>query len=137
MDPNKEVLRQIKESKAVGSYLLSNFTPSDHGVFNSTLGYGNPTGNTSRMNIDADSFLKNIHQKNTTKVIENPLLARVDFKPNVFKSSPINVPTKLKRSNNIVISSQDISNRYYDMNVMNLQNHIQYSRGIDSRHQKR
>jgi len=137
MDVNEEVLKQIKESKGVGEYLLTNYTPYDNGVFNTTLGYRNSAGHTSRANIDADSFLKNIHQKKTKIAKQNPMIEKLNYDSHFFKSKPINIPTKLKRSDNIVVSSQDITGRYYDLNVMNLQNHIQYSRGIDSRHQKR
>lgn len=137
-DINEEVVKQINESKKVGQYLLSGFTPSDHGVFNSTLGYnGRGGGKISSNNIDTDSFLKNIHVKNSTRIVSNPIIESLNFKPSVFRSEPVNIPSKFKRSDNNAISSEDISERYNNPNVMNLQNHINYNFGFDSRHQKR
>jgi hypothetical protein len=137
-DTNEEVVKQINESKRVGQYQLQGFTPSDHGVFNSTLGYGNRGGGRiSSRNIDSDSFLKNIHVKNSTKIQSNPIIDSLVFHPTFIRSAPINIPIKVKRRYNNAISGDDISSRFYNPNVMNLQNHINYNFGIDSRHEKR
>lgn len=137
MDPNAEVLKQIEESKKVGKYLLENYIPKDHGVFHQTIGYGNNAGAySSSSNIDSDSFLKNLHFKNSKKILYNPIKKDLKFKPNVIKSPAAFVSTKEKKSCNDVISSKDISSRYYSF-IENPQSHIDYSKGIDSRHEKR
>lgn len=138
MDPNEEVLRQIRESKRVGEYMLQGYTPVDHGVFNQSIGYGNNSGgHISSSNIDADSFLKNLQMKNTKKIVYNPINQAINFKPNVFRSAPVNIPTKEKRACNDVVSGQDISKRFYSVGLKNPQSHINYDMGIDSRHEKR
>jgi hypothetical protein len=137
MDPNVEVLKQINESKNVGKYLLQNYTPKDHGVFHQTIGYGsNSGGYTSSSNIDSDSFLKNLHFKNSKKIQYNPIRQDINFKPNFIKSPLANVSSKERKSCNNVVSSQNISSRYFSF-IENPQSHINYDKGIDSRHQNR
>lgn len=137
MDPNKEVLRQVNESKRVGQYLVQNFTPKNHGIFQQTIGYGsNSGGYTSSSNIDSDSFLKNLHFKNTKKIQYNPIQQEFNFKPDFMKSQVANITTKTKKSCNGVVSSQNISDRYFSF-IENPQSHINYDRGFDSRHEKR
>jgi hypothetical protein len=132
MDINKEVLRQIKESKGAGEYMLQGFTESTHGVFNSTPGF-NATGNTNSKSIDADSFLKNLNVKTTYMVKNNPLDQKINFKPIDIKSKPVNIQTREKRSVDGLISNQDISSRSYQINVGGVQNHIDYRIPEDSR----
>jgi hypothetical protein len=139
MDTNEEVLRQIRESKRVGEYQLQSFITPSNGIFNPSLGFGSSSsGNINQKNIDADSFLKNLHMKTTKKKVFNPLKKEFDFQPSfVPASKPINIPTKEKKSSNETLSKLDISSRFYSVNVKNPQEHINYNMGMDSRHEKR
>jgi hypothetical protein len=139
MDPNEEVLRQIRESKRIGEYSLQSFRIPSNGIFNQELGYGSSSGgHINQHNIDADSFLKNLHMKTTKKIVFNPLNQSVNSKPTIVPmSKPINITSKQKRSCNENISKQDISSRFYSVNIKNPQEHINYNIGLDSRHEKR
>lgn len=137
MDPNEEVLKQIEESKKVGKYLLENYIPKNHGSFNQTIGYGYNSGlYSSSKNIDSDSFLKNLHFKNSKKILYNPIKKDLNFRPEVITNPAVFVSTKQKRSCEEIISSKDVSSRYYSF-IENPQSHIDYNKGIDSRHEKR
>jgi hypothetical protein len=138
MNTNEEVLKQIKESKKVGEYMIQGFTPVSHGVFNETLGYStNSCSGISQKNIDSDSFLKNLHAKNAYKIKNNPLNQDINFKPSVITGRQVNTETRERKSVDNTISKQDISSRFYAVNLRNPQQFINYSVGIDSRHQNR
>jgi len=140
MDANEEVLRQIRESKRVGEYSLQNFKEKTNGIFSEDVGFRNPnSGYINQHTIDADSFLKNLHIKNSKKIVYNPINQSINFKPTVVSSGikPVNVTSKEKRSCNNVVSKQDISNRFYNPNLKNPQVNIDYRIGVDSRHEKR
>lgn len=139
-NPNEEVLKQIKESKKAGEYSLMNFKPAINGLFSEDLGFGSSSsGYINQKNIDADSFLKNLHIKNSKKIVFNPINQTINFKPSFIpmSSKPVNIPTKERKSCNNVISKQDISSRFNNPNLRDLQSHIDYRMGIDSRHIKR
>jgi hypothetical protein len=139
-NPNEEVLKQIKESKKAGEYALVNFKPSSNGLFSDDLGFGNSSsGYINQKNIDADSFLKNLHIKNSKKIVFNPINQSINFKPSIapIPSKPVNIPTKERRSCNNVVSKQDISSRFNNPNLRDPQAHIDYRIGVDSRHIKR
>ena len=118
-NPNEEVLKQIKESKKVGQYSLVNFKPATNGLFSDDLGFGNSSsGYINQKNIDADSFLKNLHIKNSKRIVFNPINQSINFKPSIapIPSKPVNIPTKERRSCNNVVSKQDISSRFKNPN---------------------
>lgn len=140
-NPNEEVLKQINESKRVGQYSLLNFKPASNGIFSDDIGFGNSSsgGYINQKNIDADSFLKNLHIKNSKKIVFNPINQNINFKPTIvpIPSKPVNIPSKERRSCNNIVSKQDISSRFNNPYLKDPQAHIDYRMGIDSRHVKR
>jgi hypothetical protein len=139
-DPNEEVLKQIKESKRVGEYLLTGFKSPINGLFSEDLGYGNSSsGNINQKNIDADSFLKNLHMKTTKKIVFNPMDQKIFSEPTYspMTNKPVNLSSKERRSCNNIVSSQDISSRFKNPNLRDPQIHIDYRVGLDSRHTNR
>jgi hypothetical protein len=135
-DANEEVLKQIKESKASGDYMLANFTPqNDHGVFNKSVGFNVNGGTISRNNIDADSFLKNLHIKNSKKIVYNPLNQAINFRSSSFTSHPTVISRDRKACD--PISSINVHDRNFLPSVQDFQSRINYNKGTDSRHEKR
>lgn len=134
-NPNQEVLKQIKESKGPGEYMTTNFTPMNgHGVFNSSVGYGNSySGHVSKLNVDSDSFLKNLHIRNSKSIVYNPIKEEINFKPNFISTIPSSTDTRVKK-----IQNDTFGILSYQQNVNQvLPNKVNYKIGMDSRHENR
>ena len=124
----------MEESKKAGEYSITNFRWGQYGVINDEVGLNNSGSGINRASVDSDSFLKNLHIKNSRKIVYNPILNKFKRDPMLIRSEPINIDTKTRRS---CSESQDMTTRHYQFGVQDIQNHVNYNTGMDSRYEKR
>lgn len=144
MDINKQVVRQIMESRAVGDYAINNTFAQNGAQYASAAGWNNNTfnGGINPANIDADSFLKGIHVKNSKAIEKNrnpmPSGSYRSQESHVSGVGSINITRDRKACNDIF--QVDYTNRHFNPHLINPQSHVRDTHdyhGIDSRHLKR
>ena len=144
MDINKQVVRQIKESRAVGDYSINNVFAHNGSQYASTAGWNNNTfnGGINPANVDTDSFLKGIHIKNSKAIANNMNpMPKGSYKPQespVSGVGSINTTRDRKACNDIF--QVDYTNRHFNPILIDPQAYLNQTHnylGVDSRHLKR
>ena len=143
MDINKQVIRQIKESRATGAYSINTSYVYNESQFSNNAGYNNNTfnGGINPNNVDTDSFLKGISVKNSKAIEKNRNPMPAGYKAQESQVSgvgSINLTRDRKACNDIF--QVDYTNRHFNPNLIDPQKYLSQShdyQGIDSRHLKR
>lgn len=140
MNINKQIFRQVDESRGPGDYRVNNTYSYNGNQYTGDVGYLNTfNGGIDKERIDADSYLKGIHIKNSKAFCKNrnPI---INFKltENEVSVQNINLTTQRKSCNSVF--EADYTKRHLNPNLKPIQNHLNFSNarmGIDSRHAKR
>lgn len=137
MDINKQVLRQINESKSAGNYSTRSFHDNSFNFVNNA-GFNNNTfnGGINPAFIGDDSFLKNLNIKNSKAFgkMNNPLPA---YTPEIdIKFGIVSNGTRTNKSCNGTFDF-DYTKSHFNPNIIDPQQFINYNIGIDSRHSGR
>ena len=121
----------LQNNKA-GFYMVKSFNEKCTDPYTSASG-GFVT-NAGTRNIDFDSFVKAISIKNTKTLDFEKYKIPKTFTTTALKPANFTTPVNT-RSNRICNTSlvHDYTNLHFDPNVKNLQNHIYYDHGINSR----
>ena len=129
MNIDELVFKQEQESKKVGKLLLTGFHKDD-GYFRTNASAGGINSDF----INADSYVKGLDKK-----IDGSYSGKVvPLKPTknlLFKDREIGGgDTRNKKSSNSIFN-QDTSRKNYSLNILDsdIQNHVQYKTGVDSR----